>query len=251
MKKLFKVSLGILLVGIVLMIIGFCGHGANSIGFKEGRPVIVKSVQRTLSSNKRFNQLQLTTTTADVTIKTGKQFKVTYSGESQRLPQLSLKNGILTIKQREQYGVFISNDSDDHLTITVPRGTKIGGQLTTDGDLDITGVDLQNATVKVDGDASYHHLTVNGGQTKLTSGDFTSHNVTFRNRYTIKNEDGDNQIDNSRADGFVLRTVDGNNKLDGVDHGSQEMSQNAGAQNVLYLINKDGDNTVVNVQAVQ
>ena len=102
-----------------------------------------------------------------------------------------------------------------------------------------------------DGDVVYNNLTVTGGKTTLGNGDFTSNGVTFKGHYTVKTDDGDNKVIASYADGFILHTDDGDNKLDGVDHGTEDLQQNESAANLLRLESNDGDNSVINIKAVQ
>ena len=62
---------------------------------------------------------------------------------------------------------------------------------------------------------------------------------------------GRNKVIASYADGFILHTDDGDNKLDGVDHGAEDLQQNESAANLLRLEANDGDNSVINIKAVQ
>ncbi|MDM8261261.1 DUF4097 family beta strand repeat-containing protein, partial [Limosilactobacillus vaginalis] len=102
-----------------------------------------------------------------------------------------------------------------------------------------------------DGDVVYNNLTVTGGKTTLGDGDFTSNGVTFKGHYRVKTDDGDNKVIASYADGFILHTDNGDNKLDGVDHGAEDLQQNESAANLLHLEANDGDNSVINIKAVQ
>lgn len=255
MKKIFKVSLVLLIIGIILMAIGFTGHGVKNISFERGIPVVEHQVTKKLSTDKKFDKINLTSSSADVLIKTGTKFSVTYRGSNVRLPKIKVVNHVATINQSgDHYGTFLlSDNSVDTIIITVPKGTKLTGKLeSVEGDLNIANVDLDDMDVNAaDGDVVYNNLTVTGGRTTLGDGDFTSHGVTFKGRYTVKNDNGDNKVVGSYADGFILRTVNGDNKLDGVDHGSEELKQSESATNLLYLKTNDGDNSVINIKAVQ
>lgn len=50
---------------------------------------------------------------------------------------------------------------------------------------------------------------------------------------------------------LFIHTDDGDNKLDGVDHGAEDLQQNESAANLLRLEANDGDNSVINIKAVQ
>lgn len=143
MKKTFKIGLGILVIGIVLMVVGFAGHGMKNVSFKGATPVIEKQVTKKLSTAK-FNRVNLTSSSANVLIKTGSKFSISYQGSNARLPKVTVTNQSATIHQGEAYGTFFSyNNGDDTIIITVPKGTKLAGKLdVADGDLSITNVDL-------------------------------------------------------------------------------------------------------------
>lgn len=254
MKRMFKISVVILVVGLVLLGIGFAGHGMKNVQFKGMHPVVEHRVTRSLVTNKNFQKIDLKSASANVVIKSGDQYAVKYRGSDARAPKVKVADGILRIKQSYSNGFFFTTDHDeDTVIITVPRDKQLSGKIkTADGSLNIANVDLKNLDVNAaDGDVYYSHLTIEGGKTILGDGDFTSSNVTFRGRYTVKNSDGDNKVIASHADGFILHSTDGDNKLDGVDHGEEELQQNPSANNLLRLESVDGDNSVINIQAVQ
>lgn len=254
MKRMFKISLVILLIGLILMGIGFAGHGMKNIQLNGGVPVIEHSTTKKLST-KSFSKLDIQTGSPNVVIKAGKKYSIEYQGSNSRVPKVKINGDKATIKQQENYnGISLTRDGDDDtIIITVPKDQKLTGKIdVTDGDLNITGVDLTDLDVNAtDGDVVYNHLTIQGGQTTLGDGDFTSHNVIFKGHYSIKNTDGDNKVIGSHADGFILQTTDGDNKLDGVDHGEEDLQKNPSATNLLQLKTTDGDNSVINIKAVQ
>lgn len=263
MKKMFKISLGILFVGLVLIIIGFVGHGNRNVtyGYSNGstlfsmHPSVEHKVNKKLISNQKFNNINVNATRANVIIRTGKQYSVSYKGSSNYVPRVTISNQTLCIKQSGySSGIFFNySDGNGTIIITVPKDCTLSGKLgVVEGDLRISEVDLTNMDINAsDGDINYNSLKINGGKTTLGDGDFTSRHVTYQGTYTVKNTDGDNKVINSKTDGIVLQTVDGSNKIDGVDHGSQKMAQNENAANVLNLQNTDGDNSVINITAVQ
>lgn len=254
MKKMFKISLGVLIVGIILMIVGFAGHGVKNIYFKGTMPTVEHRTTKHLASNKEFKELDLNVPYSNVLIKTGKKFAVNYQGSNGRIPKVKLTGQTLTVNQDYGHGTFFTrDDGDDTLIITVPKGTILSGKIEmVDGDLDISNVDLTNMDINdADGDVTYNKLAIEGGKTTLGQGDFTSHGVIFKGHYTVKTDDGDNKVIASHADGFILHTVDGDNKLDGVEHGSEDLQQNTSAANLLRLKTTDGDNSVINIKAVQ
>lgn len=150
-EKTFKVGLGILVIGIVLMVVGFAGHGMKNVSFEGTTPVIEKQVTKKLSTAKEFNRVNLTSSSANVLIKTGSKFSISYQGSNARLPKVTVTNQPATIHQDEGRGIFFSyNNGDDTIIITVPKGTKLAGKLdVADGDLSITNIDLENMDVNI------------------------------------------------------------------------------------------------------
>ncbi|WP_301876591.1 DUF4097 family beta strand repeat-containing protein [Limosilactobacillus oris] len=255
MKKLFKISLGLLIVGLILTAIGFWGHGARDVHFAGPKPVITKNVSKSLVTNQHFDRLDINATTADIRVRTGREFKVSYQGSSALQPKAAITDQLVTVKQTQTaYGtIWGSNSSADVITITVPKGTKLAGTIkTTSGDVTVNGVDLTGVTIDArDGDVDLRDLTVEGGKARVESGDFTSRNVTFRGSYFVNNSDGDNEVVDARVDGYFLKTTDGDNEIDGADHDSGQQSANENAANLLHLTSEDGDNTIKNIQAVE
>ncbi|MCI1974528.1 MAG: DUF4097 domain-containing protein [Limosilactobacillus sp.] len=254
MKRMFKISLGILVVGIILMGIGFAGHGVKNVHFNGYTPEISHRITKQLSSHQEFSELDLNVPDANVMLKTGKKFSIRYQGTNTQAPKVKFAGKVATITQKYGHGTFFNRDDGDNtLVITVPKGTKISGKIeVVDGDLEINNVDLNGVDVNVaDGNVIYNQLSVEGGRTTIGDGDFTSHRTVFKGHYTVKTADGDNKVIDSHADGFILHTVDGDNKLDGVDHGTEDLRQNDSAANLLRLEATDGDNSVINIKAVQ
>lgn len=216
--------------------------------------MITKKVNENLLTSQHFDHLDINADSANVTIKTGRKFKVSYQGVSNTLPKVTIAKRQVMIKQTQtNNGVFWNNNVADEITITVPEGTKLAGTIKTlSGDVTVDGVDLSGVAVDAqDGDVALRNLTVEGGKAQLESGDFTSHNVTFRGSCFVKNSDGDNEVVNAHVDGYFLKTTDGDNEVDGVDHDSGEQQANVNAANCPHLTSEDGDNTIRNLQAVE
>ena len=94
------------------------------------------------------------------------------------------------------------------------------------------------------GEVEYRQVTLRGGSTKLSSGNFTGHNLIVQGHYTVNNQSGDNTITNTTVDGYFLKTDAGDNELNGEDKGEESLHQNDDAENVLRLITQSGDNEV-------
>lgn len=249
MKKLFNIGWIILAIGLVMLAVGYFNGGNKTINFNHGHPEIITNRTQKLSTNKQFNRLNLDVSTADVVIKQGKKYQVTYYGKS-NVPTAKLNGKTMTVKQKSvNFQVNFSVNHDDYqdlIVITVPKDKKLTGQLNlNDGDLRISKVTLDKTAVDTGaGDVSYDQVKVIGGQTTLSEGDFTAQQLQVDGHYTVHNDEGDNTVTDTSVDGYYLHTDDGDNNLNGEDKGDQTLTTNDGAVNVLRLITTEGDNQV-------
>lgn len=247
MKKTLKIGLVILIVGLVMLAIGWCNHGNRSVVFNgSGKPILVNKHPSRFVVKQSFNQVQGTVATANVEIRQGTKSSITYIGTNR--PTISVKNGVAKIQQRHQrhtMGFYINTPATaDKIIITVPADQQLTGKLDLhDGDLAVTSVTLQQLAVKlISGDADYSNVTVNGGSLRLTDGDWLADHLTVNGHYQVKNQDGDNEVRGLQTDGYKLYTSDGDNEIHGHDHDADTVVDNDQASNVLYLWNRDGDN---------
>lgn len=249
MKRLFKVGGIILIVGVLALAIGFFNGGNKTVYFENARPIVIHDHVKHLSTNQKFNRLNLNVSTANVVIRQGSKYKITYYGMGGHIPTASVKNGTATVRQDGtiSYSFNLNNYRDQNLiVITVPHGQALRGKLQLkEGDLKLEKLTLQKmAVLSHDGDIDYQQVTVNGGKTSLKEGDFNAQKLTVQGHYTVDNNDGDNTVTKTTVDGYYLATTNGDNELNGEDKGSQTLGQNENAANVLHLLNDDGDNEV-------
>lgn len=250
MKKLFKIGWLILVIGLVALGVGYFNGGSNAIAFSNhGRPTVVTSHIRRLSSNRRFDRLDLNASTANVVIKQGNKYQVTYYGMGGEIPTARLNGKKMTVKQTGHVSLhlmFNDYNDQDKIVVTVPKGHKLTGRINVhEGSLTVSKVNLTNCIVSVrDGDVVYNKAVLNGGKTTLTEGDFTGRQLTVNGHYTVANTEGNNTVTDTAADGYHLYTGEGDNKLGGQEHGAQTWNQNNTAANVLSLTTSEGDNEV-------
>lgn len=250
MKKLFKIGWLLILVGGIVLAVGYFNHGNRAIYIANGRPAVVRRHARKLSNNGKFERVDITATTANVIISQGDQYQISYYGTG-HVPTATVHNNVASIRQQGgavmHFVLFdYPSTSQDLIVITVPRDQALAGRIRLEsGNLTVKNISLDNADVDVeDGDVNYQQVTLRNGNTKLISGDFTGDNLTIQGHYTVNNESGDNTVTATTTDGYFLKTTDGENDLNGEDKGSTTLHQNDQAANVLSLITKAGDNQI-------
>lgn len=248
MKKLFKFGWITLIVGLITWGIAYLHHGDKSIYFDHGRPVI-DNPQKQLKSKQQFSQLSINATDTNVIITTGQKYSIKYTGNSTNQPKLTVDKGVASFKEtyssKEHLHFGFLSSSNSQLVITVPKNASLTGHIhLDDGDLTIGQVHLKKVDIhNDDGDLNLHKTTLEGGQSKLEDGDFNGRHLAILEHYTVRNEDGDNNVSDSQSDGYHLYTEEGTNTFMGHDQ-SHQFDSNSNMPNVLSLFNDDGDNIV-------
>lgn len=249
MKKLFKIGWVVLIIGLLALAIGYFNGGNKTISFNGTRPVVIKNHVRHLSTNKQFDQLDLDASTANVVIKQGKKYQVTYYGMGGQIPTANLADKKLTVNQKNkalEVLFDVNGYNQDLIVVTVPKGHALSGKIhLASGDLEVSNVDMTGTKVKVsEGDVDYDHVTLADGKTTLSEGDFTGKRLIVKGHYTVNNDEGDNTVTATDVEGYHLYTSNGENELKGQDKGDQTLDQNETAANVLVLTTSEGDNEV-------
>ena len=253
MRRLFKVGIVILVVGLVALGVGFFKHGNQNVTFNGSRPQITQTQRnRTVKVNRSFHKVDVDVATADVTVTRGKKFQIIYRGKN--VPQISVKHGQATIHQTSSTGnafKWSSNNSygADTVTIVLPDGADLAGKMHLDeGDLVINKVTANQLMAAVEeGDVSLLNVTADGGKITLDEGDFMARQLTVNHHFKVVNEEGDNTVHGVSADGYFLKTDEGENTLFHQTQDSDDrtvLRQNSHTSNVLTLISSEGDNSV-------
>ena len=250
MKRIFKIGVIVLILGVILLGIGFFNNGNKAVYFENNRPAIFHSHTKTISTNKAFERIDISASTANVIVREGKKYQITYSGISRHTPAVTVHNNVASIRQTGGFPlVFNFNDYQPHqdlIIVTIPHDQALAGRIHLEsGDLTVSKVKMDNIDDNSDaGEVEYRQVTLRGGSTKLSSGNFTGHDLTVQGQYTVNNQSGDNTVTSTTVDGYFLKTEDGDNELNGEDKGEEPLHQNDDAENVLRLITQSGDNEV-------
>ncbi len=177
---------------------------------------------KTTISNQGFNQLEVSATATDISVKYGDKYNVEYEGPKNLKPTVSRKNGSLTIKQSAS-GIHRIN-GDPTITITVPKHLLKSLNLSTDdGDIEVENIATTNpiSLNTDDGDIDINNLKSPSGKIDTSDGDITINKLNSKN-------------------GFKINTDDGDIKVKG-DSSSDTFTQNKNSTNVLTASTQDGD----------
>lgn len=233
MKKVFTTGWIILLIGIVVTAVGYFGH------HHPFHPVnVTEQLPHHTTTTKSFTSIKATVASADITIKQGDRYQVSYYGRRQQALKVKVKDQQLILTQtpvmRAKHHVnFIWND-DERIVITVPKNHQLTTTTVKAND-DIILRNLQSANAKVtsnDGDILIIKSTLNGGQLTATDGDLTVTNSQLKNIQATAN-DGDISLSRSTITG-------GQARLNSGDFTGHKLIINH-----YYTVNNNsGDNTV-------
>lgn len=166
-------------------------------------------VQKVLT-NRKFNQVKVDTSNANIKVKQGNHYRVLFEGRHKLLPKVEVKNKQLIVEDkdgikvvnRNLFDLFKKHSVVPQITIELP-----------DEKLKNIEIDDSNGSVTVQG------VAVSQGEIDLSNGNI--------------------MVDHSTADGYDLDTskINGSNKGD-------SYSKNDKARRVLSIDNSNGDITV-------
>ncbi len=124
MKRIFKIGVIVLILGVILLGIGFFNNGNKAVYFENNRPAIFHSHTKTISTNKAFERIDISASTANVIVREGKKYQITYSGISRHTPAVTVHNNVASIRQTGGFPlVFNFNDYQPHqdlIIVTIP-----------------------------------------------------------------------------------------------------------------------------------
>lgn len=196
---------------------------------------------KTALSNQGFNQLEVSATATDISVKYGDKYAVEYEGPKNLKPTVSRKNGKLTIKQSAS-GIHHINGYPT-ITITVPKHLLKSLNLSTDdGDIEVENIATTNpiSLNTDDGDIDINNLKSPSGKIDTSDGDITINKLNSKNGFKINTDDGNIHISTSNFSGYNLNVDDGDIKVKG-NSSSDTFTQNKNSANVLTASTQDGD----------
>ncbi|NRO59222.1 DUF4097 family beta strand repeat-containing protein [Lactobacillus helveticus] len=197
----------ILAIAIILVILGTLKvQDMNKAGSEQ-------VVQKVLT-NRKFNQVKVDTSNANIKVKRGSHYRVLFEGRQKLLPKVKIKNKQLIVEDKDGIKVVNGNLFDlfkkhsvvPQITIELP-----------DEKLKNIGIDNSNGNVTVQG------VAVSQGEIDLSNSNI--------------------MVDHSTADGYDLDTLNGHVEINGSDKGDS-YSKNDKARRVLSIDNSNGDITV-------
>ena len=170
-------------------------------------------VQKVLT-NRKFNQVKVDTSNANIKVKQGNHYRVLFEGRHKLLPKVEVKNKQLIVEDKDGIKVVNGNLFDlfkkhsvvPQITIELP-----------DEKLKNIEIDDSNGSVTVQG------IAVSQGEIDLSNDNI--------------------MVDHSTADGYDLDTSNGHVEINGSNKGDS-YSKNDKAQRVLSIDNSNGDITV-------
>ncbi|WP_427910865.1 DUF4097 family beta strand repeat-containing protein [Pediococcus parvulus] len=273
MKKIIKVGSLSLLIGLFLSLVGWKMNGFQSMTIDQHYlPRIVKIEKKTTNLSS-FTSIKGDINNYNVHIKTGKNYKIHYQGQSQANPIYRIKNNQLIIKQTGKLYNAVVHKSyvPNVLTITVPKNSnlnqldwKITGDNLTLEHLNIKQVKLRikngyfwayNSTLgqtdfnsfgKFAGNVSLHQVKLLNGASFKQEGAFRMFGGSFKGIVKIYNSGYFNHLYGlSKKDGYTLKTgsSDAYNNWYGFKT-TKTITKNPHSKNQIELYNKYFENVV-------
>ena len=96
MKRAFKWGSIIIVCGLIISGIAYLGHKQP---FDPMTPIEESTANRDVLTRKSFNKIKVTASSADVIIKQGNHFTVSYYGNKNHAVHAQVKDGVLKITQ--------------------------------------------------------------------------------------------------------------------------------------------------------
>lgn len=234
-KKFWLVTALILMVvGIGLAAVG-TAKGASwnwRFNFKDFK--IVSGSENFITETQKldaFDKIVVDTSTFDVNIVKGDDYSITYHVPDDQKPEISNKNGVLTVNLEQDTGFtflnigFFGSDDDAYATITVPDAgsTKIVDIESSTADIKITDLNIDGSISTSTGDIRLNNnkmgdmrFTVSTGdiyidnckmdtlETKASTGEVKINDSVINGKYTAKTSTGDVNINKSELGALTL-----------------------------------------------
>lgn len=200
MKKAIKWGAIILAAGLVIAGISYLGHRQP---FNPLTPLEESSANQKVLTRKPFNKVKVTTSSADIVIKQGSTYSVSYYGENNQQGKVKVTNNQLTIsqptsKQNWFKEHLIFTPSIDRYVITVPKHTSLKSfNVNSKNSINVSGMRVKNANITNDtGNITINNCEFDQGQTITGSGNITVKNSTLLNN-RLTSSSGDITLSNT------------------------------------------------------
>lgn len=267
-KKFFMVC-GILCgLGLLLALVGrLLGGVVTGVGYEPGNGLVVysplvggqttgPSVQADkIESLDPFTRMDIRMDYADITIKKSDHFALEYELTAWEKPNISVKNGCLTISQpHHNYGYnrfylfggnfsgMVSSNAGEYLTLYLPEDVQLDTVYvsTSSGNTELSGLKTGQLTLDDDyGDIRLTDITCTAAEFILSSGKFTADNLKAES-LKLSDDYGDCIFKNSEIAGdTTLFLSSGTLKMQQTSTGALNVDSDYGSVNLNGITSED------------
>lgn len=248
MKKLLKIGLVLLVVGICLAALGRAFGGTfdyevnpKTHEFIDGRDEGSYYVEDSMSLD-AFTALDIHVGAADVDIREGDAYHLDYIMYREDRPTISTKGGTLVIKSKEEqsyhFGVnfeFVefgwnAEKRQPRLIVTIPKGTKLSAAtiLTESGDLELANISSDQISIRSEsGDISLTGIDCSTMDVTLESGDAKVKECSFHS-HKLLSESGDVIVTDVNCSDMDMTLESGDVRISECDFGSLTLLSESG-----------------------
>lgn len=235
-----------LALGLLALVSISCAACHTRVNVGAGWHKAGNKVVKTLST-KEFSSIKADLDLADLEIKTGKEFKVSYEGHQHFTPTATVKNGQLTLSQPIHGSYHCSGT--ERVTIVVPEKLKRVDIRTEEGDINVEKLaTIAGEIHSSDGDVTLRQVTTEK-ELKIAAdeGDVNLHDLTLQNGLSVYADEGDVNISGTAASGYDLATDEGDLTVHGRDVSGDDAShylKDTKSKNVIKVSADEGDITI-------
>lgn len=237
MKRAIKWGSLIFICGLIISGISYLGHKQP---FDPMTPLEESQANHDVLTRKSFKKIDLTASSADVVIKQGQHYTVSYYGKKSHAVHAKVKNGTLKVTQTpvthsKMFNFHIKNNvDDDRCVITIPKNTTISSLKShVNNDLVINHVTAKKVALDSNsGDISVLNSEFDGGNVSTTSGDIAIRRSSLLNT-KLSATSGDIEL-------FRTSLTKGTASLSSGDFNANRLS----ITGHYTITNQSGDNTI-------
>lgn len=174
MKRGIKMFILVIIIGVVIL------------GILKMRDMNKQNVEQVIKKeliNKKFDQVKVDTSNADIKIKKGVQYRVVYNGRQKLIPIVQIKKNQLLVEDRRGsiningnlFDLFNQNSLVPLITIEVPEG-KLKNLVVdnSNGNVTVQDVDLPKGKIDLaNGSVTVNHSTAKGYDLDTANGRIT------------------------------------------------------------------------------